>query len=110
MAAGTEVRKGSRPSGCPRPMRRSWLRRNRLVKPSHIPDRAWEGFLFRTEKTKSLHFFGEVPEQRPWATKREDRPAAFAGRSSCLPSLGYLACLHSRVSYPTTIPALDTPA
>ena len=27
------------------------------------------------------HFFGEAPEQRPWATKREDRPAAFAGRS-----------------------------
>jgi hypothetical protein len=27
-------REGSRPSGCPRPMRRSWLQRNRLLKPS----------------------------------------------------------------------------
>ncbi len=27
------------------------------------------------------HFFGEAPERRPWAIKREDRPAAFAGRS-----------------------------
>ena len=28
------VREGSRPSGCPRPMRRGWLRRNRLIEPS----------------------------------------------------------------------------
>ena len=28
------------------------------------------------------HFFGEASERRPWAIKREDRPAAFAGRSS----------------------------
>jgi hypothetical protein len=27
------VRTGSRPSGCPRPMRRGWLRRNRLTTP-----------------------------------------------------------------------------
>src|SRR6266566_7879228 len=27
-------REGSRPSGCPRPMRRGWLRRNRLPEPS----------------------------------------------------------------------------
>ena len=27
-----------------------------------------------------------------------------------IPALGYLACLHERVSYPTTIPALDIPA
>lgn len=26
------------------------------------------------------------------------------------PALGYLVCLHSRVSYPTTIPTLDIPA
>jgi hypothetical protein len=24
-------------------------------------------------------FFGEAPERRPWATKREDRPAALPG-------------------------------
>jgi len=33
-------------------------------------------------KTKSPIFFGGAPERRPWAIKREDRPAAFAGRSS----------------------------
>jgi len=36
------------------------------------------------EKQESLHFFGETPERRPWAIKREDRPAAFAGRSKLL--------------------------
>jgi hypothetical protein len=35
---------------------------------------------FRQRKQESLHFFGEAPERRPWAIKREDRPAAFAGR------------------------------
>ena len=29
--------------------------------------------------------FGEAPERRPWAIKREDRPAAFAGRSYAVP-------------------------
>jgi hypothetical protein len=28
-----------------------------------------------------VHFFGDVSERRPWALKRDDRPAAFAGRS-----------------------------
>src|SRR5207245_7482383 len=32
--------------------------------------------------------FGEAPERRPWAIKREDRPAAFAGRSFCLSGTG----------------------
>ncbi len=27
------------------------------------------------------NFIGEVSERRPWAIKREDRPAVFAGRS-----------------------------
>src|ERR1041385_5023080 len=49
-------------------------------------------------------FFGEAPERRPWAIKREDRPAAFAGRSSSRLSLvwqlGYRPCLPRRVSYP----------
>jgi len=58
--------------------------------PSHVPDRAWEGLSFRTEKKqKNLHFFGEAPERRPWAIKCEDRPAAFAGRSFAFPGLGY---------------------
>lgn len=39
---------------------------------------------FRIKKQKSLHFFGEAPERRPWAIKREDRPAAFARRSKCI--------------------------
>ncbi len=90
-AAGIEVRKGSRPSGCPRPMRRSWLRRNRLQTLRH-GDAVPEGhsllsqFLAFPEPiedplpksvNKKPHFFGEAPEQRPWAIKREDRPAAF---------------------------------
>ena len=29
-------------------------------------------------------FFGEVSEPRPWAIKREDRPAVFAGRSELI--------------------------
>ena len=42
-----DVRTGSRPGGCPRPMRRSWLRRNRLTRnpPAVHCIRAWEGFL-----------------------------------------------------------------
>ena len=57
---------------------------------------------------KPAHFFGEAPERRPWAIKREDRPAAFAGRSksrlswSLWPS-GYRRCLYRQVSYPTRI-------
>ena len=64
-------------------MRRSWLRRNRLTTAlPQFPIGAREGFsVFRPRKQKSLHFFGEAPERRPWAIKREDRPAAFAGRS-----------------------------
>ena len=66
-------------------MRRSWLRRNRLTKPSRVPHRAREGFSLSDQtKQESLHFFGEAPERRPWAIKREDRPAAFAGRSKLL--------------------------
>ena len=40
---------------------------------------------FGTRETKSLHFFGEAPERRPWAIKRDDRPAVFAGRSEWVP-------------------------
>jgi hypothetical protein len=35
----------------------------------------------------SFHFFGEVSDRRPWAKKREDRPAAFAGRSTSRSSI-----------------------
>jgi len=60
--------------------------------------------LFERDKQKSLPFFGEAPERRPWAIKREDRPAAFAGRSFCIFRLGYFVRLHRRVSYPTPAP------
>jgi hypothetical protein len=78
------VRTGSRPGGCPRPMRRSWLRRNRLQKPSGTVcpyRRVFRSACCRSEVFPSAHFFGEAPERRPWAIKREDRSAAFAGRS-----------------------------
>lgn len=67
-------------------MRRSWLRRNRLITAlPQFPNRGAGGlFAFRYRKQENLHFFGETPERRPWATKREDRPAAFAGRSKLL--------------------------
>ena len=67
-------------------MRRSWLRRNRLTTAlPQVPIGAREGCLLsHREKQESLHFFAETPELRPWATKREDRPAAFAGRSKLL--------------------------
>ena len=35
-----------------------------------------------TGRKQNRHFFGEAPERRPWAIKREIRPAAFAGRSA----------------------------
>ena len=111
------VRAGSRPSGCPRPMRRGWLRRNRLQHPpAHDSScgRVWFPVLLAVSTSRrcdprpprnQAHFFGEVSERRPWAFKREDRPAAFAGRSASrsfgLLPLGYRSCLHRRVSYPT---------
>ncbi len=90
----SSVRSGSRPSGCPGPMRRSWLRKNR---PPPLPGSQHQGpgglFLlgdwYRSRATRSSGsqtpkktpaFFWKVSERRPWATKREDRPAAFAGR------------------------------
>src|SRR5215469_4246662 len=53
-------------------------------KPSHVLIGLGRASSFRIKKTKRLHFFGEAPERRPWAIKRENRPAAFAGRSKCL--------------------------
>jgi hypothetical protein len=70
-------REGSRPSGCPRPMRRSWLQRNRLTETLRHTHPVPEGSLFRL----TPYFSGEVSERRPWVLKREDRPADFAGRS-----------------------------
>jgi hypothetical protein len=65
------VRTGSRPGGCPRPMRRSWLRRNRLQKPSgtlYPYRRVFRSACCRSEVFQSAHFFGEAPKRRPWAT------------------------------------------
>ena len=36
---------------------------------------------FKPQSEVNAHFIGEAFERRPWAIKREDRPAAFAGRS-----------------------------
>src|SRR5450759_5071901 len=65
-------REGSRPSGCPRPMRRGWLRRNRLnrtLRPFHRRRRV---LCFALPPPP--HFYGGVSERRPWVFKREDRP------------------------------------
>jgi len=47
-----------------------------------------EGFCFLPRAVQRVlnhpHFFGEAPERRPWAIKREDCPAALAGRSKCI--------------------------
>ena len=44
------------------------------AQPSHVLKRAREGLSFSGHrKQKSLHFFGEAPERRPWAIKREGR-------------------------------------
>jgi hypothetical protein len=68
--------RGSRPGGCPGPMRRSWLRRNRLTRAlPQFPNRGAGGL--SAFRQKSLHFFGETPERRPWARKREDAPGRF---------------------------------
>src|SRR5450759_2813990 len=64
-------REGSRPSGCPRPMRRGWLRRNRLNRTLRHFHRCRRVFCF---VPLSPHFYGEVSERRPWIFKREDRP------------------------------------
>src|SRR5450759_3473582 len=64
-------REGSRPSGCPRPMRRGWLRRNRLNRTLRHFHRCRRVFCF---VPLSPHFYGEVSERRPWVFKREDRP------------------------------------
>jgi len=75
---------GSEEIGSPQPSRSS-------------PIGAREGCLLSDrEKQGSLHFFGETPERRPWAIKREDRPAAFAGRSKLLSLAcpGYYRRLH----------------
>jgi len=53
-------------------------------------------------KIKSLHFFGEVSRAEALGLKREDRPAAFAGRFRIgFSRLGYYSCLHDQVSYPS---------
>lgn len=49
------VRTGSRPGGCPGPMRRSRLRRNRLALP-RSPYGRGRAYRFRTEKTKKPAF------------------------------------------------------
>ena len=47
-------REGSRPSGCPRPMRRSWLQRNRLTETLRYTHPVPEGFCFSVLRPISL--------------------------------------------------------
>jgi len=51
-------------------MRRSWLRRNRLIETLRHTSSVLEGFWFLPQADqrffKSAHFFGEAPERRPW--------------------------------------------
>lgn len=76
-------------------MRRSWLRKNRPPQPSRAR-RTGGGRVvhFSTAagahgraasrpdvKHKKAAFFWKASERRPWAIKRDDRPAALAGRS-----------------------------
>ena len=59
------------------------------------------------------HFFGEAPERRPWAIKREDRPAAFAGRSISrffLPSVCWNTAVAYTGEYPIPCPHQPSPA
>jgi hypothetical protein len=55
----------------------------------------------------SVHFFGEASEQRPQAIRREDRPAAFAGRSSSRLMLDWDTCGAYTGEYP--IPPQEAP-
>ena len=66
----------------------------------------YTAFSQRTELEPQAHFVGEVSERRPLGMKREDRPAAFAGRSES--RFSSLFCYWDtaraytgRVSYPT---------
>jgi hypothetical protein len=47
-------REGSRPSGCPRPMRRSWLQRNRLTETLRCTHPVPKGFCFSALRHISL--------------------------------------------------------
>jgi hypothetical protein len=57
--------------------------------------------VFGNRENKSLHFFGEAPERRPWAIKREVAPGRFC---RALPNgssgQGYRFCLHRPATYP----------
>jgi hypothetical protein len=57
--------------------------------------RAW---FFPACQRINLNFFGEVSERRPWAFKREDRPAPFAGRSESVLLRDRIPPLSTRVS------------
>jgi len=79
-------------------MRRSWLRRNRPLPPSRAligrgrvvhfsaATGSDERPLLPTSK-KQPAFLWKASERRPWAIKREDRPAAFAGRPEWVSSM-----------------------
>src|SRR5207244_11945570 len=69
----------TRPTGCPRPMRRCWPRRNRLTTTLPYTIRLC-GRVWLTPSHNQAYFFGEVLRAEALGLKREDRPAAFAGR------------------------------
>src|SRR5271157_5796402 len=64
-------RKGSRPSGCPRPMRRGWLRRNRLSRTLRHFHRRRRGFCF---VPSSPPFLWWSLGAEALGTQRDDRP------------------------------------
>src|SRR5215471_1097490 len=74
------------------------------AEPSHVPDRAWEGLSFRTEKQRA-HFFGEAPERRPWAIKRERSPGRFC-RALLLPFQRWDTASAYMGEYPIPIPKM----
>src|SRR5881227_1820856 len=71
---------GSRPSGCPRPMRRGLAPKKSADHHPPVHDSfVREGLAY--SKSQSSLFFGEVLRAEALGLKREDRPAAFAGPS-----------------------------
>jgi len=65
-------RAGRARAGCPRPMRRGWLRRNRRNRTLRHFHRRREGILL--DAFFSPLFYGEVSERRPWALNATRRP------------------------------------
>jgi len=112
------VRQGSRPSGCPRPMRRGWLRRNRLILPPapiRLCGRVWLPFrprqrssfrqaaLYRTHENQSISLVKPRSGGLGLQNAKTARPLLPGAPNGFFLS-GYRPCLHGGVSYPTCNP------